>query len=120
MRLTIKPIEIPFTIGATVWVNQACGDTNQYPYFEATIIQIILDGTLTNSIVIRHPGTIHELLISSGIYDLKPIGAYSKLDRITAKVEFLTLQKVLFQTEGELVTYASTSSLQSDRESLLE
>lgn len=109
MKLTIKPIEIPFTIGATVWVNQVCGKLDQYPYFQATIVQIILDGSLTNSIVIRHPGNVHELLISSGIYDLKPVGAYSKLDRMTATVEFLVPQRVLFETERELVTYMSTS-----------
>jgi len=105
MKLTLKPVEIPFTIGATVWVNQACGDLNQYSYFQANIIQIILDGSLTNSIVIRHTGDIHELLFSNGIYDLKPIGIYDKQSRLTATVNFIGPQNMLFQTEEELLAY---------------
>ncbi|NID13463.1 hypothetical protein [Fibrivirga algicola] len=105
MKLSLKPVEIPFTIGAAVWVNQACGDLDQYPYFQATIIQIILDGSLTNSIVIRQTGDIHELVISSGIYDLRPIGLYDKESRVTATVNFIGPQNILFQTEKELLAY---------------
>ncbi|MBO0952946.1 hypothetical protein [Fibrella forsythiae] len=107
MKLTIKPTEIPFTVGATVWVNQACGELDQYPYFQATIIQIILDGSLTNSMVIRHPGNTHELVISNGIYDLKPVGAYSQLKRVTTTVDFLVSQTIIFQTEKELLAYTT-------------
>ncbi|MEZ0611030.1 hypothetical protein ACAW74_21130 [Fibrella sp. WM1] len=105
MHLTIKPQEIPFTIGATVWVNQTCGGTNEYPYFQATIVQIILNGNLNNSMVLRQSGDTHELLISDGIYDLKPVGAYNHLGRQTTTVDFLMPQKKLFQTEQELITY---------------
>lgn len=105
MKLSIKPGQIPFMIGDTVWVNQACGETNQYPYFQATVIQIILDGTLTNSIVIRQRSDNHELLISSGIYDLKPLGVCARLGRVIASVDLLNDQKTLFSSETDLLTY---------------
>lgn len=103
MKLSINPAEIPFAIGDTVWVNQPCGETNQYPYFQAQIIQIILDGTLTNSMVIRKRGVAHELLISSGVYDLNPTGDYERFDRVTVSVDFLTPQRTLFANEASLL-----------------
>lgn len=105
MKLTLKPQEIPFTVGATVWVNQACKETDQYAYYQAIIIQVILNGSLTNSIVIRHPGNLHELTISDGIYDLKPVGVFSQCERQTATVDFLVPQTVLFQTQEELLAH---------------
>ncbi|MGM9510163.1 hypothetical protein ACS5NO_20680 [Larkinella sp. GY13] len=105
MKLSLRPVEIPFLIGDTVWVNQFCGEANEYPYFQAKIIQIILDGSIGNSIVIRHRREIHELVVSSGIYDLKPSGDRDGLPRISITVEFLSPQKSLFETEKDLLDY---------------
>lgn len=111
MRIVLTPTEIPFKVGDTVWANQACGDNNQYPYFQAKIIQIILDGSLTNSIVIRERTDQHNLVISNGIYDLKPFGNHVGLARITMIVDFLTEQKSLFQTEEAVANYQHGSHL---------
>ncbi|WP_128543065.1 hypothetical protein [Larkinella soli] len=105
MKLSLKPVDIPFLIGDTVWVNQFCGVDSQYPYFEAKIIQIILDGSLSNSIVIRHRNETHELVVSNGIYDLKPQGSTKGLPRMSISVEFLRPQSSLFATEKELLDY---------------
>ena len=96
-------------VGDTVWANQACGDQNQYPYFQGKINQIILDGSLSNSVVIRDRTDLHELRISNGIYDLKPMGHHTDLTRITVIVDFLGEQKSLFRTEAELVNYQHKS-----------
>lgn len=105
MKIALTPTDIPFMVGDIVWANQACGNQNQYPYFQGRIKQIILDGSLTNSIVIRDRTEVHELRISNGIYDLKPVGDHHELSRITVIVDFFGEQKSLFQTEAEVVSY---------------
>lgn len=60
MLLTVKPIEVPFAVGDTVWVDQRFGATNEFSFFQATIMPIILDGSLTNTLVIRQPKETHE------------------------------------------------------------
>lgn len=97
-------------VGDTVWVDQACGDTDQYPYFQAKIIQIILDGSLTNSIVIRERTEVHDLMISNGIYDMKPLGDRAGLKRIAVIVDFLGPRRSLFLTEKELIDYQNRAN----------
>jgi hypothetical protein len=105
MKLSLRPVEIPFMIGDTVWVDQFCGDTNQYPYFQAQIIQIILDGSLANSVVIRQRHEVHDIVVSSGIYDLKPSGVQKGLPRVTLTIGFLEPQVTLFETEADLLSH---------------
>ncbi|RYF68907.1 MAG: hypothetical protein EOO39_18575 [Cytophagaceae bacterium] len=105
MKLSLKPVEIPFLIGDTVWVDQFCGDEDQYSYFQAEIIQIILDGSLANSVVIRQRHEVHEVVVSSGIYDFKPTGAQKGLPRVTMTIGFIQPQTSLFATESELLDH---------------
>ena len=67
MKLMLRPVDIPFMVGDLVWVAQPCGDTNPQPYFQGQIMQIILDGSLKHTTVIRQRKEIHELIISSGV-----------------------------------------------------
>ena len=105
MRLTLKPVEVPFQVGDTVWVNQPYSATHQPPYFQARIIQIILDGSLNNTTVIRQRRDAHELVVSSAVYDLKLVGNQDGLPRITITVSLIPLQPTLFETKQALLDY---------------
>lgn len=106
MKLSLKPVEIPFAVGETVWVDQSTHpDADRRVSFQARIVQIILDGSLTNSIVIRKPGATHEVAISNAIYDLKPTGENSDLPRVSVDVSLLAPQESLFETQNEMLDY---------------
>lgn len=79
MRLTLRPVEIPFKVGDTLWVNPSIGASNEFPYFQAIIMQIILDGSFIQTLVIRHRGQLYELIVSSAIYSVKPVGQQLEL-----------------------------------------
>lgn len=113
MKLNLTPVEVPFMVGDTVWVNQFSGAMNQYPYFQGKIIQIILNGSLNNSTVIRDRRDIHELVISSGIYDLKPTGAQDGLPRVSVLIGFISPQTILFSTEKKLLDYQNALDSQT-------
>lgn len=109
MRLTLRPVEIPFTVGDTVWVNQSIGASNEFPYFQAIIMQIILDGSFIQTLVIRHRGQTHELIVSSAIYSVKPVGQQAGSPRVNVSVHLDPLQKNLFVTREELLDYQNQS-----------
>jgi len=105
MKLALVPLEIPFKIGDTVWINQPFGATNQYPYFQGMIMQIILDGSLSSTIVIRERVETHEVVISGAIYGIKPSGEQAGCPRININVQLIRPQKSLFETKEELLAY---------------
>ncbi|RYE13148.1 MAG: hypothetical protein EOP45_21675 [Sphingobacteriaceae bacterium] len=77
MKLTLTPTEVPFAVGDTVWVDQSFGATHEFPFFQGIIMQIILDGSLANSLVIRQRSKTHELTITNAVYGLKPVGDHA-------------------------------------------
>ncbi len=105
MKLYIKPIDVPFMVGDSVWVDQPFGPLHEFPYFQGTIMQIILDGSLSNTLVIRQRKDIHELVVSSAVYGLKPIGDHEGAPRVNVNVPLVPLQHNLFATEEELIDY---------------
>ncbi|MBO0952955.1 hypothetical protein [Fibrella forsythiae] len=50
-----------------------------------------------------YDGCTHDLERSSGIYNLKQAGVYSQLGRLTATIDFLTLQMSLLRPETDLL-----------------
>ena len=105
MKLSVKPLDVPFLVGDTVWVAQPAGDANPHPYFQGKIVQIILDGSLMSTTVIRQREENHELVVSSAVYDLKPVGVHEGIKRVIIQVGLFTRQEVLFETEKDLVAY---------------
>ncbi|MBD2753939.1 hypothetical protein [Spirosoma validum] len=110
MKLTLKPVDIPFMVGDTVWVDQPCGAANEFPYFQGIIMQIILDGSLTNTLVIRNRVETHELVITNAIYGLKPIGDHTGMARVNVNVQLIPLQTNLFATKIQLLAYQNQTS----------
>jgi hypothetical protein len=102
MRLSLKPVDIPFNVGDTVWVDQPFGATHQFPYFQGTIMQIILDGSLASTLTIRHREEVHELVVSGAVYGMKPIGDHVGSPRVSVNVQFIPPVKMLFETEEAL------------------
>lgn len=107
MKLSLQPREVPFMVGDTVWVNQSDGKANQQPDYQAKIIQIILDGKLTNSLVVRQREDNHVLTITTAIYDLKPTGDDDGMKRQTIEVSLESDQTNLFETKEGMLDYQS-------------
>ena len=105
MKLTLSPVEIPFMVGDSVWVDQPFGATNEFPYFQGIIMQIILDGSLANSLLVRNREDKHALTITNAIYGLKPIGEHAGMPRVNVNVQLIPLQNSLYATEEQLVDY---------------
>ena len=105
MKLFLKPVDIPFKVGDTVWVDQPFGATHEFPFFQGIIMQIILDGGMASTLVIRHLEDTHELVVASAIYGLKPIGDHAGSPRVNVNVQLLPSQEVLFATKEELLDY---------------
>lgn len=105
MQLILKPTELPFQVGATVWVDQPYGLMHEFPFFQGTIMQIILDGSLANTLVIRQQTALHELIINSAIYGLKPVGDHIGSPRVNVNVQLIPFQQKLFLTQEELLDY---------------
>lgn len=103
MKLTLRPTELPFAVGDTVWVDQPFGAANEFPFFQGIIMQIILDGSLANTLVIRHQQDSHELVVGSAIYGLKPVGEHAGWPRVNVIVQLLPLQPKLFASKEELL-----------------
>ena len=107
MKLTLKPVELPFMIGDTVWIDQPLGPTNEFPFFQGIITQIILDGSLSNSLLIRNRKETHELVITTAIYSLRPVGDHAGWGRVNVNIQLFPLRTSLFETREELITYQS-------------
>jgi hypothetical protein len=105
MKLTLRPSELPFAVGDTVWVDQPFGAVHEFPFFQGTIMQIILDGNLANTLVIRQREETHELTVGSAIYGLKPVGEHAGSPRVNVNVQLIPLQTNLFATKEELLDY---------------
>ncbi|SFF32948.1 hypothetical protein [Spirosoma endophyticum] len=105
MHLTLKPVDVPFKVGDTVWVDQPFGATHEFPYFQGIIMQIILDGSLANTLLIRQPKETHELVITSAVYGLKPMGEHTGEARVNVTVQLLPHRTSLFATKEELMDY---------------
>lgn len=105
MKLTLVPNEIPFAVGDTVWVDQPFGAVHEFPFFQGTIMQIILDGSLANTLLVRQRSQIHELIVGSAIYGLKPVGDHTGSPRVNVNVQLRPLQPKLFATKEELLDY---------------
>ncbi|SFE89393.1 hypothetical protein [Spirosoma endophyticum] len=105
MKLTLKPTELPFTVGDSVWVDQPFGLTHEFPFFQGTIMQIILDGSLANTLFVRQRTDTHELVVSSAIYGLKPMEEHTGSPRVNVNIQLLPLQKKFFATKKELLDY---------------
>ncbi|MBD2757428.1 hypothetical protein [Spirosoma validum] len=105
MKLTLKPVDLPFMVGDTVWVDQPYGATHEFPYFQGIIMQIILDGSLANTLLIRQRSETHELVVGSAIYGLKPIGEHAGSPRVNVNVQLMPLQTSLFETKQQLLAH---------------
>jgi hypothetical protein len=105
MKLKLRPTELPFAVGDTVWVDQPFGAVYEFAFFQGTIMQIILDGKLANTLVIRQRQEIHELRVDSAIYGLKPVGEHAGSPRVNVHVQLIPLQTNLFATKEELLDY---------------
>lgn len=105
MKLSLRPTELPFNIGDTVWVDQPFGQINEFSFFQGIIMQIILDGSLANTLVIRQRTDTHELAVGSAIYGLKPVGDHAGSSRVNVNVQLLPLQEKLFATQEELFVH---------------
>lgn len=92
-------------VGDLVWVAKACGDGNHQPYFQGCIIQIILDGSLLSTTVVKQRQEIHELIISRVMYIIKPVGYHNGLSRVLIEVDLVARQTILFETERELLDH---------------
>ena len=102
MKLTVKPLDVPFFVGDTIWVSQSCGAVNPQPYFQGRILQITLDGSLMSTTVIRQREESHDLVVSSAVYDLQPVGDHMGVQRVSVQVSLFTKQETLFGTEKEV------------------
>lgn len=105
MKLTLIPNEIPFAVGATVWVDQPFGAVHEFPFFQGTIMQIILDGSLANTLLVREQSETHELVVGTAIYGLKPVGEHAGSARVNVNVQLVPLQERLFATKEELLAH---------------
>lgn len=105
MQLSLRPIELPFAVGDTVWVDQPYGPTHEFPFFQGTIMQIILDGSLANTLVIRQPKEMHELIVASAIYGLKPVGDHAGSPRVNVNVQIVPTEEKFFATKEELLEH---------------
>lgn len=105
MKLTLRPVEIPFKVGDTVWVDQPFGATNEFPFFQGTIMQIILDGSLANTLLIRESKETHELAVTTAVYGLKPVGDHAGSPRVNVNIQLLPLRTSFFETKQELLDY---------------
>ena len=105
MYLTLKPVEVPFMIGDTVWVDQPFGATHEFPFFQGIIMQIILDGSLANTLVIRQRAETHELIVGSAIYGLKPVGDHEGMPRVNVTVQLIPYRKIFFETREEIIDF---------------
>ena len=105
MKLTLKPTEVPFAVGDTVWVDQPYGAVHEFASFQATIMQIMLDGSLANSLVVRKPTETHELVVGSAIYGVKPVGEHAGDPRVNVNVQLLPIESKLFATQAELIDH---------------
>ena len=70
-------------------------------------MQIILDGSLQHTTVIRQRKEIHELIISSAVYDLKPVGDHDGVGRVSVDIELFAEMKTLFASKEELLASQS-------------
>lgn len=102
MKLTLKPAEVPFAIGDTVWVDQPYGLVHEFAFFQGTIMQIILDGGLSNTLLIRQRQDTHELVVGSAVYGFKPVGEHAGEPRVNVNVQLIPFQQKLFATKKEL------------------
>lgn len=105
MKLTVKPLDVPFFVGDTIWVAQPCSDVHPQPYFQGRILQITLDGSLMSTTVIRQREESHDLVISSAVYDLQPVGVHAGIQRVSIQVGLFTPQEMLFGTEKEVQAF---------------
>lgn len=123
MTLSMKPIDTPFRVGETVFVNipyssLATTETSEWAndkgYFEASIVRIFLEGLKPLS-VISEAKDNHELVITNIIYDLKPLGKHKKCNRVPVTVDVHSESTLLFATEKELLGDYNTESV-TDKE----
>jgi hypothetical protein len=105
MKLAVKPLDVPFFVGDTIWVAQSCGGVNPPPYFQGEILQIILDGSLMSTTVIHQREESHDLVISSAVYDVQPVGVHTGVQRVSIQVGLFAQQEMLFGTEKEVQDY---------------
>ena len=119
MTLSMKPIDTPFRVGETVFVNipyssLATTETSEWAndkgYFEASIVRIFLEGLKPLS-VISEAKDNHELVITNIIYDLKPLGKHKKCNRVPLTVDVHSESILLFATENELLGNYNTESI---------
>ena len=92
MKLNLRPVDVPFMVGDSVWVDQPFGALHEFPYFQGIIMQIISDGSLSNTLVIRQRKDAHELVVSSAVYSLKPIGNHAGSPRVNVNVQLVPFQ----------------------------
>ena len=90
-------------VGDLVWVGQPCGNTNTQPYFQGQIMQIILDGSLKHTTVVRQRKEIHELIISTVVYDLKPVGDHAGVPRVGVEIELFSTIETLFASREAMM-----------------
>ncbi len=109
MKLNLKPVEVPFNVGDEVFVNQPYGSFNHAysgddnrVYFHARIVRIFLEFSDKVSIV-KERKDVHDLEVTTIIYDLKPIGSLEGAGRIALHVDLEAVEPKVFSSEAELL-----------------
>lgn len=111
MTITFTTIELPFKVGDVVFVNQEHGQRLPgkkgpiFPYFQAQIERIFFDGRLEEMSVIDQPLDTYELIVSTTVYELKPVGIYADLVKMPLRLHLPIKEPKLFATEEELTSY---------------
>lgn len=113
MKLSLKPAVIPFKVDDEVFVNQpytsfnhAYSGSNNQVYFQARIIRIFLEFSDKVSIV-KDRKEVHDLEVTTIIYDLKPIGSLEGEGRVALHVDLEAVDQKVFANEEDLLTYQS-------------
>ena len=121
MKLSLKPAVIPFKVDDEVFINQPyssfnhayVGDDSRV-YFQARIIRIFLEFSDKVSIV-KERKDVHDLEVTTIIYDLKPIGPLEGAGRIALHVDLEAAEAKVFANKEELLTYQPDVQQTSER-----
>lgn len=111
MRLSLKPVTIPFKVGDIVFVNQPYSSLTDTPsvsdhksFFQAEIVRIFLE--FSNAVsVVQERKDVHDLDITLITYDLKPLNFYAGSRRVTWRIDLASAEQWLFKSEAEMWAY---------------
>ncbi|GAB3919992.1 hypothetical protein [Larkinella terrae] len=111
MTITFEPVQLPFKVGDTIFVNEKHDQRldnkvgESVPFFEGEIERIFFDGRLEEMSVVIEPVDVFEMKVSTAVYVVKPTGQYSDLMRLPVKITIPVKEPKLFASEEELRNY---------------